>query len=87
MLWPFLADLRKAPDRVKPAHVLAWVHGICKSGRTPSTSSTGAGVACLSSFYYTGVERPGPSALASLGATGGGPAPSGQPQGRERTDE
>jgi hypothetical protein len=24
------------PDRVKPADVLAWVHGIGRSGRTPS---------------------------------------------------
>ena len=28
MLWPFFADLGKTPDRVKPADVLAWVHGI-----------------------------------------------------------
>jgi len=25
MLWPFFADLRKTPDRAKPADVLAWV--------------------------------------------------------------
>ena len=51
MLWPFFADLRKTPDRVKPADVLAWVHGIGKSGRTPSATTVGARIACLSSYY------------------------------------
>jgi integrase/recombinase XerC len=51
MLWPFFADLGKTPERVKPADVLAWVHGIGKSGRTPSATTVGARIACLSSFY------------------------------------
>jgi len=51
MLWPFFAELGKTPDRVKPADVLAWVHGIGKSGRTPSATTVGARIACLSSFY------------------------------------
>jgi integrase/recombinase XerC len=51
MLWPFFADLGKTPDRVKPADVLAWVHGIGKSGRTPSATTVGARIACLSSYY------------------------------------
>jgi site-specific recombinase XerD len=51
MLWPFFADLGKTPERVKPADVLAWVHGIGKSGRTPSATTIGARIACLSSFY------------------------------------
>ncbi|MGD0123001.1 MAG: tyrosine-type recombinase/integrase [Candidatus Limnocylindrales bacterium] len=51
MLWPFFADLGKTPDRVKPADVLAWVHGIGRSGRTPSATTVGARIACLSSFY------------------------------------
>ena len=51
MLWPFFADLGKTPDRVKPADVLAWVHGIGKSGRTPSATTVGARIACLSCFY------------------------------------
>ncbi len=49
-----LAVLRrsgKTPDRVKPADVLAWVHGIGKSGRTPSATTVGARIACLSCFY------------------------------------
>ena len=51
MLWPFFADLGKTPDRVKPADVLAWVFGIGKSGRTPSATTVGARIACMSSFY------------------------------------
>jgi integrase/recombinase XerC len=51
MLWPFFGDLGKTPDRVKPADVLAWVHGIGRSGRTPSATTVGARIACLSSFY------------------------------------
>jgi integrase/recombinase XerC len=51
MLWPFFAERGKTPDRVKPADVLAWVHGIGKSGRTPSATTVGARVACLSSYY------------------------------------
>ncbi len=51
MLWPFFADLAMTPDRVTPADVLAWAHGIGKSGRTPSATTVGARIACLSSFY------------------------------------
>jgi hypothetical protein len=51
MLWPFFAERSMTPDRVKPADVLAWVHGIGRSGRTPSSTTIGARIACLSSFY------------------------------------
>jgi integrase/recombinase XerC len=51
MLWPFFAERSLTPDRVKPADVLAWVHGIGRSGRTPSPTTVGARIACLSSFY------------------------------------
>jgi integrase/recombinase XerC len=51
MLWPFFAERGLTPDRVKPADVLAWVHGIGRSGRTPSATTVGARIACLSSFY------------------------------------
>ena len=51
MLWPFFADLAKTPDRVTPADVLAWAHGVGKSGRAPSATTVGARIACLSSFY------------------------------------
>jgi hypothetical protein len=53
MLWPFFADLAKAPDRVKPADVLAWVHGIGKSGRTPS--------ACITPLLRHDCQPPRPS--------------------------
>src|SRR5664280_327870 len=51
MLWPFFAERSLTPDRVKPGEVLAWVHGIGRSGRTPSSTTVGARIACLSSFY------------------------------------
>jgi integrase len=51
MLWPFFAERSLTPDRVKPGDVLAWVHGIGRSGRTPSPTTVGARIACLSSFY------------------------------------
>ena len=51
MLGPFFAERGLTPDRVKPADVLAWVHGIGRSGRTPSGTTVGARIACLSSFY------------------------------------
>lgn len=49
ILWPFFAD--RSPDRVTAADVLAFAHGIGKSGRTPSGATVGARLACLSSFY------------------------------------
>jgi site-specific recombinase XerD len=51
MLWPFFAERSLTPDRVRPADVLAWVHGIGRSGRTPSSTTVGARIACLSSLY------------------------------------
>ena len=50
MLWPFLARIG-SPDRVTPAHVLAWAHGIGASGREPSSATVGARIACLSSYF------------------------------------
>src|SRR5664280_1358824 len=51
MLWPFFSERSLTPARVKPGEVLAWVHGIGRSGRTPSSTTAGARIACLSSFY------------------------------------
>ncbi len=48
MLWPFFADT--TPEQVTPADVLAYAHGIGLSGRTPSATTVGARIACLSSF-------------------------------------
>jgi integrase/recombinase XerC len=50
MLWPFFGRVG-SPDRVTPAHVLAWAHGIGASGREPSSTTVGARIACLSSYY------------------------------------
>ena len=50
MLWPFLNSVG-SPDRVVPAHVLAWAHGIGASGREPSAGTVGARIACLSSYF------------------------------------
>jgi integrase/recombinase XerC len=50
MLWPFLTKVG-SPDRVTPAHVLAWAHGVGASGREPSSATVGARIACLSSYY------------------------------------
>jgi integrase/recombinase XerC len=50
MLWPFLGGVG-SPDRVSPAHVPAWAHGIGLSGREPSSATVGARIACLSSYY------------------------------------
>src|SRR3972149_4747152 len=50
MLWPFFERVG-SPDRVTPAHVLGWAHGIGTSGREPSSATVGARIACLSSYY------------------------------------
>jgi integrase/recombinase XerC len=50
MLWPFLSSVG-SPERVTPAHVLAWAHGIGLSGREPSPTTVGARIACLSSYF------------------------------------
>jgi integrase/recombinase XerC len=50
MLWPFFARVG-SPDKVTPAHVLVWAHGVGTSGREPSSATVGARIACLSSYY------------------------------------
>jgi integrase/recombinase XerC len=49
MLWPFFRVT--SPDRVRSSDVLAYAHGIGSSGRVPSSTTVGARIACLSSFY------------------------------------
>jgi len=49
MLGPFFAAT--TPERVTSADALAYAHGIRLSGRTPSPSTVGARIACLSSFF------------------------------------
>jgi site-specific recombinase XerD len=78
MLWRFFATT--TPDRVTPAHVLAWAHGIGLSGRPPSAITIGARIACLSSYFRflirmgsvssnpcDRVERPRPSPAPARG--------------------
>ena len=50
ILWPFFGRVG-SPDKVTPAHVLVWAHGIGASGREPSSATVGARIACLSSYY------------------------------------
>ena len=45
MLWRFFADT--TPDRVTPAVVLAYPHGIGLSGKPPSSVTIAARIACL----------------------------------------
>jgi len=54
MLWPFFRVT--TPDRVRSADVLAYAHGIGLSGRTPSSATVGARIACVSSFYRFGIR-------------------------------
>jgi integrase/recombinase XerC len=49
MLWRFFADT--TPDRVTPAVVLSYAHGIGLSGKPPSPVTIGARIACLSSYF------------------------------------
>jgi site-specific recombinase XerD len=49
MLWLFFR--MTTPDQVRSADVLAYTHGIGASGRVPSSTTVGARIACLSSFY------------------------------------
>lgn len=49
MLWRFFADT--TPERVTPAVVLAYAHGIGLSGKPPSPVTIGARIACLSSYF------------------------------------
>jgi len=49
MLWPFFRA--RTPDQVRAADILAYAHGIGASGRVPSSTTVGARIACVSSFY------------------------------------
>lgn len=51
MLYMFFGTLGKTPAQVTPPDVFAYAHGVGRSGREPSSSTIGARIACLSSFY------------------------------------
>jgi site-specific recombinase XerD len=50
MLWPFF-ERAGSPEVVTAPLVLAWAHGVGASGREPSSTTVGARIACLSSYY------------------------------------
>ena len=50
MLWPLLSRFA-SPELVGPAHALAWAHGVGASGREPPSTTVGARIACLSSYF------------------------------------
>ncbi len=51
MLQDFFGRTTKPPDKITPAEVFTWRHGIGLSGKRPSSVTIGARIACLSSFY------------------------------------
>ena len=51
MLHDFFGRTAKTPDEVASADVFAWGYGRGLSGREPSSTTIGARLACLSSFY------------------------------------
>jgi hypothetical protein len=63
MLWPFFHG--RTPDVIRPPDVLAYAHGIGASGRPPSSTTIGARIACLSSFYRF-LIRMGPRGIEPL---------------------
>ncbi|MBI4497402.1 MAG: tyrosine-type recombinase/integrase [Chloroflexi bacterium] len=51
MLTHFFGSLGKPPDRVISSEVFTWAHSPGLSGKAPSSTTVGARIACLSSFY------------------------------------
>ena len=51
MLHDFFGRTSKTPDEVTSQDVFAWAYGRGLSGREPSSTTIGARLACLSSFY------------------------------------
>ena len=51
MLQDFFGRVGKPPDKVTPQEVFVWAHGRGLSGKDPSPVTTGARIACLSSFF------------------------------------
>ena len=52
MLWRFFENA--TPDRVTPAVVLSYAHGVGLSGKPPSPVTIAARIACLSSYFSAG---------------------------------
>ncbi len=52
MLRHFFGRAGKTPDVVTSQEVFVWAYGNGLSGKTPSSTTIGARIACLSSFYH-----------------------------------
>ena len=51
MLNDFFGRVHETPDAVTTADAFAWAYGVGLSGNQPSSTTIGARLACLSSFY------------------------------------
>lgn len=51
MLRHFFGRAGKTPDKVTSQDVFVWAYGNGLSGKAPSSTTIGARIACLSSFY------------------------------------
>jgi len=51
MLYRFFGTVGKPPDLVEASEVFGYAHGIGLSGKQPSSTTVGARMACISSFY------------------------------------
>lgn len=51
MLRDFFGRAGRTPDRITSPDVLAYAHGVGLSGRSPSSVTIGARIACVSSFF------------------------------------
>ena len=51
MLYRFFGTLGKSPDQVTATEIFGYAHGNGLSGKTPSSVTINARIACLSSFY------------------------------------
>ncbi len=51
MLYRFFDTIGKPPDQVEASEVFGYAHGIGLSGKQPSSTTVGARMACISSFY------------------------------------
>jgi len=51
MLYRFFGAIGKPPDKVVASEVFGYAHGIGLSGKKPSSTTVGARIACVSSFY------------------------------------
>jgi len=51
MLYRFFGAVGNTPDKIIASDVFGYAHGVGPSGKKPSSSTVGARIACVSSFY------------------------------------